>query len=248
MKNVSKSEWFANWFDSPYYHILYKFRDHEEARFFLDNLVGNLKLSSGSRVLDLACGKGRHSIYLSKKGLDVTGVDLSPQSIETANQSAHEHLRFQVHDMREPYAHEAFDVVLNLFTSFGYFDDADDDQRVIQAISDALKPGGRVVIDFLNAKQLIDTLVPSETKSVNGIDFKLQRRFEDGFIVKEIAFQDDNQDYRFEEKVKAFTLADFERMFLATGLQILHTFGGYSLSPFSVETSDRLIVVAQKPG
>ena len=247
MKNVSKSDWFANWFDSPYYHILYKFRDHKEARFFLDNLVGSLDLPTGSKVLDLACGKGRHSIYLNQKDLDVTGVDLSPQSIETASASGNEHLRFRVHDMREPFARNEFDVVFNLFTSFGYFDDSNDDQRVVQAMCDALKPGGRLVIDFLNARQLIENLVPAETKQVNGIDFKLRRHFSNGFIVKEIAFSDGGKDYKFEEKVRAFTLPDFESMLFATGLQILHTFGDYGLKPFEVDSSERLIVVAEKP-
>ena len=115
MRNVSSSEWFAQWFDSPYYHILYKFRDSEEAQKLIDNISTRLAIPEGAKLMDLACGKGRHSIYMNTKGYDVTGLDLSKQSIQAASQKANDTLHFAVHDMREVYEEGTFDYVFNLF-------------------------------------------------------------------------------------------------------------------------------------
>jgi 2-polyprenyl-3-methyl-5-hydroxy-6-metoxy-1,4-benzoquinol methylase len=78
------SEWFRTWFDSPYYKILYSHRSEEEAALFIDNLLSFMDLPERSRVLDLACGRGRHSVYLNEKGFNVVGIDLSNNSISDA--------------------------------------------------------------------------------------------------------------------------------------------------------------------
>ena len=125
-----ESSWFASWFDTPYYHILYKDRNYREAQIFMDNLTHYLNLPEHAKVLDLACGKGRHSIYLNQLGFRVLGVDLSENSIEIANKNANDTLNFKVHDMREPIK-EQFDAVFNLFTSFGYFENDDDNLKIL---------------------------------------------------------------------------------------------------------------------
>ena len=123
--------WFANWFDSPYYHLLYKNRDEEEAEHFIDNLIAQLQLKKGSRIIDIACGKGRHATYFHKKGMYVVGVDLSANSIAKAKENEKENLQFAVHDMREIFKKNYFDIATNLFTSFGYFDNNEDEQEAI---------------------------------------------------------------------------------------------------------------------
>ncbi|MCZ6900895.1 MAG: methyltransferase domain-containing protein, partial [Bacteroidetes bacterium] len=100
MANIKK-EWFGEWFDSPYYHILYKHRDHEEARAFIDRLNIFFQWATSDKILDLACGKGRHSIYLNKQGLDVVGLDLSAENVKAAKTHENSRLHFYVHDMRE---------------------------------------------------------------------------------------------------------------------------------------------------
>ena len=130
---MQKKEWFAEWFDTPYYHILYKSRDNHEARVFIKSLVGLLQLPEASSVLDLACGKGRHSITLNEFGYKVLGVDLSAQSIAHANQFSNSSLSFAVQDMREPIQSKRFDAVFNLFTSFGYFSSKHENEKVCQA-------------------------------------------------------------------------------------------------------------------
>src|ERR1700751_1194972 len=114
-------QWFECWFDSPYYHLLYGTRDEKEASFFLDNLLHHIKLKEHARCWDLNCGKGRHSIYLHKKGFDVIGTDLSEKSIDHAKKFESETLHFYKHDMRSLFYSNYFDAVFNLFTSFGYF-------------------------------------------------------------------------------------------------------------------------------
>ncbi len=239
---LAEKNWFSSWFDTPYYHILYKDRNDEEAREFMQNLVSFLKLPPNATILDLACGKGRHSVYLNQLGFDVTGVDLSENSIEHARQFENENLRFHTHCMCKP-VEEKFDAVFNLFTSLGYFEDEEDNLESIKAIKEELKPDGYGVIDFMNVEKVIDHLIPSEVKTVEGIDFHITRRLKDGYILKEIRFEDEGEEYSYTEKVKAITLSDFLEYFEKGGITLLHTFGNYDLEKFDPQTSDRLILI-----
>ncbi|NBL65669.1 methyltransferase domain-containing protein [Flavobacterium sp. NST-5] len=234
--------WFASWFNTPYYHILYKDRDYAEAQVFMENITQYLNLPENAKILDLACGRGRHSIYLNQIGYDVTGVDLSENSINEAKNFENENLHFAVHDMREPLA-EKFDAIFNLFTSFGYFENPEDNQKTLKAIHESLNETGFAVIDFMNVHQVIKNLVPEETKSVEGIDFHIKRYVDDGYITKEISFKDKGEDYHFTEKVKAITLEDFEKMMENCGIYLLDIFGDYKLRKFYKNESERLIMV-----
>ena len=147
MANIKK-EWFGEWFESPYYHILYKHRDHEEAKAFIDRLNDFFQWTLSDKILDLACGKGRHSIYLNKKGLDVVGLDLSTENVKASKAHENSRLHFYVHDMREMFRSEEFDYILNLFTSFGYFDTQRENEQVICSGAKALKKRGKVAGGF----------------------------------------------------------------------------------------------------
>ena len=241
---MKENDWFINWFNSPYYHILYKDRDLKEAEIFIDSLLSFLKPNSGAKILDLACGKGRHARYLNQKGFDVTGIDLSEESIRYASQYENETLSFFVHDMRRMLLIKGFDFVFNLFTSFGYFVKEKDNLATLKAAADSLKNGGTFVLDFMNAHKAQKSLNADEIKTVNNIDFKISRMLEEQFIVKDIRFQDQGRDYHFQERVKALNLADFKKYFSASGLEIKHLFGDYQLNTFDPENSDRLILIA----
>ena len=237
-----KNNWYASWFDTPYYHILYKERDETEAAYFMNRLMQFLKLTKGSEILDLACGKGRHAQYLNTLGYDVTGVDLSSESIAFAKQFENETLRFKEHDMCLPFP-KKFDAVVNLFTSFGYFEKEEDNLRTIKAIKEEIKPNGFGVIDFLNVEYVKQHIVPSEIKVVDGISFHINRKIEDGYIIKDIKFSHNNNDFSFEERVKAITLEDFQTYFDQAGITLKHCFGDYHLQPYSKNTSERLILI-----
>ena len=236
------NNWFASWFDTPYYHILYKDRDYEEAQLFMDNITQYLNLPEDAKILDLACGKGRHSIYLNKLGYNVTGADLSENSIAEASKYSNEKLHFTVHDMREPFD-EKFDAIVNIFTSFGYFESDDDNLITLKAIHESLSEFGFAVIDFMNVYKVINDLVPHEVKTVEGIDFHIKRYVEDNHIIKEIDFEDKGKQFHYTEKVKALTLEDFEAMMEEAGIYLLDVFGDYKLHKFYKNESDRLIMI-----
>ncbi|ESU18556.1 type 11 methyltransferase [Flavobacterium cauense R2A-7] len=242
IQNKSTENWFASWFDTPYYHILYKERDEAEAQHFMDNLTHYLNLPEDAKILDLACGKGRHSMYLNTLGFDVTGADLSENSIAEASAAANEKLHFKVHDMRLPFE-EKFDAVFNLFTSFGYFENDEDNLTTLKAIHDSLSEYGFAVIDFMNTNYVINNLVPVEVKTVEGIDFHIKRYVKDNHIFKEIDFEDKGQKFHFTEKVKALTLSDFEQMMEEAGIYLLDVFGDYKLRKFYKNDSERLIMI-----
>ncbi|PKR80867.1 SAM-dependent methyltransferase [Brumimicrobium salinarum] len=242
----NKTEWFATWFDTKYYHILYQNRDFKEAERFITNLLNHLKLPKDSNCLDLACGKGRHAVFINKKGYSVTGVDLSENSIQEAKPFEREDLKFEVHDMREVFKTNAYDAVFNLFTSFGYFENQGDNLKVLESINEMLVDDGVLVIDFMNAEFVLDNLVKEETKTLDGIQFHITRNYDGSHIFKHITFSDDGENFSFQERVQALKKEDFEMLLDKAGFTVVESFGDFSLSPFDKHKSDRLIIIARK--
>ena len=236
------NDWFSSWFDTPYYHMLYKHRDVEESQLFMRNLTQFLDLKPASHILDAPCGKGRHAVFLNTLGYRVTGQDLSKNSIESAQQFANEQLSFSVHDIRDPFK-EKYDAIFNLFTSFGYFKDDTEDVKVLQNIQASLKKDGVAVIDFLNVERTRNTLVAEETQIIDGITFHIKRNITDGFIYKHISFFADAQEHSYTERVKYLDLPAFEKQLAKAQLTLQHVFGSYQLEPFQKATSPRLILV-----
>ena len=241
-----EKEWFESWFDSPYYHILYKHRDDREARHFIDKLINRLQPAPKSTMLDLACGKGRHSRYLAQKGFCVTGIDLSEQNIEFARQFENEDLSFYTHDMRLAFRINYFDFIFNFFTSFGYFEKDSDHLKTLRNMAKGLNKRGVLVLDYLNSVNIEQSIRKRRQKTVEGIRFNMRSQVKDGFIVKRIRFSDKGRDYQFEERVRAFSLQDFERMIDEAGLELIEVFGDYDLNSYVPDQAERLILVARK--
>ncbi|MFM7768352.1 MAG: class I SAM-dependent methyltransferase [Bacteroidota bacterium] len=245
MQEKTQDEWFSTWFDSPYYHILYGHRDETDAQHFINQLTELPWFNSGSKVADVCCGKGRHSHYLHSKGFEVVGYDLSPASIQHCLETAKRGMTFRVHDMRTPYPDMSFDVVLNLFTSFGYFGTDKDNQNAITNMAAALKPSGRLVIDFLNPEWVTKQLVPHESIIKGGIQFEIARSINDGRLIKEIMFDAHGQQYRFEENVELISLEMFSKYLSQAGMSIEQVYGNYDLHPYNAEESTRMIIIAK---
>lgn len=243
---MNDKEWFASWFDTDYYHVLYRHRDQSEAKQFIENLCRHLDLNRGAKVLDLACGKGRHSITLHEQGLDVIGADLSGNSIELAKIHETENLHFLVHDMRDVIQGEQFSTVFNLFTSFGYFDTMEENERVLRSVHSMLDPGGCFVIDFLNATKVIATMESDTKVERDGIEFHISKRFDGTFILKEITFEDKGRTHHYMERVQGISLDSFREIMENNGFDILSTFGDFELGAFDEQNSDRLILIAKK--
>ncbi len=252
-----KSEWFADWFDSPYYHILYQNHNEQSAKDFIDNLFkkltpqyATLHPTSFYKILDLACGKGRHSRYMASKGFDVTGTDLSENSIRFARQFESENLSFFEHDMRKPFRINYFDYIFNIFTSFGYFDKDEDNVTALKCVHDGLKDDGTFILDYFNATWVRHKMKPSYTETAGNIVFNIEKHIENGHIYKTISFEVEENSvkkhYRFQEKVRLFSLQDFETIFEKADFEIVEKYGDYELNDFNEETSNRLIIKAKK--
>lgn len=245
MQTTNNEEWFASWFDSPYYHLLYCNRDEDEAEEFLTLLTARLQLETTTHILDLACGSGRHSRVLGKLGFRVSGCDLSPNSIAEAQRLASAGMSFFIHDMREPLS-EKYDAVFNLFTSFGYFDHPSDNARVLNSVSQALNENGLLVIDFMNTEKIIRELKPRQEIQRGDTLFHIKREVTNRKIVKTIAFEAEGRSWFFQEKVQALDLMDFQQLLGDAGFRIVDTFGNYQLSAYNSIDSDRLIMICKK--
>ena len=236
---------YNNWFDSKFYHILYENRDNKEAKKFIKNIVHYFDLDKNALILDAACGKGRHSIQLEKFGYNVLGIDLAKNSIAEAKKNENLNLKFKVHDMSVP-LQKKFDLLLNLFTSFGY-NSKENDIKTLKAFHKNLKNSGFGVLDFLNIEKIKKDLVLSETIKKKNILFHIKRSInKKNQLVKEISFFYENMKFDFVEHVNALNLIDFKKYFDQTHLIIIKIFGDYDLNEFDPIKSPRLIIFFKK--
>jgi 2-polyprenyl-3-methyl-5-hydroxy-6-metoxy-1,4-benzoquinol methylase len=240
--------WFKDWFNSPYYHQLYAHRDEQEAADFIDKLVDHLQPIVGAKMLDVACGKGRHSMQLASKGFDVTGIDLSSESIADALQSEDEHLHFYEHDMRLPFWINYFDIAFNFFTSFGYFKTQREHDNAIRSIVTSIKPSGIFVMDFLNVQFAASKEIAEIRQTIGATTYTINKWSDDHHFYKKIMVEDTAlaKPMQYTEKVAKFTLPDFEKMFAKQGLKIKEVFGDYHFGEYNASTSPRLIMIAAK--
>ncbi len=239
-------EWFESWFNTDYYHALYNNRDDQEAARFIENLVKTLEIPESSSVLDLACGGGRHSAQLHQLGFKVTGVDLSENSINQARNTYHKDIRFEVGDMRYFKTDKNYDYVLNLFTSFGYFESMAENEMVMSAVKSALNPNGILVIDFMNAKKVLKNLVSEETQHREDLVFEIKRFCDGQHFYKNITVLDNGKSSNFQEKVQFIDKDAFENMLGKSSFEVKACYGSYDMDSFDETNSDRLIIVASK--
>jgi SAM-dependent methyltransferase len=241
--------WYKDWFNSHYYHLLYQHRDEEEALQFISTLIQYLNPAKGSNMVDVACGKGRHSKALADMGFDVTGIDLSGASIEEAKQDEDEHLQFFQHDMRLPFWINYFDYAFNFFTSFGYFKTRREHDNAIRTIAQSLKPGAVFVIDYLNVHYSEEKLEKSFATTVDGVTFHITKWQDEEHFFKQIQVTgetDKAPKHLYTERVAKFSLGDFTEMLAYQGMQLQEVFGDYHLGRYDVRKSPRMIIVARK--
>lgn len=240
--------WFKKWFDSSFYHQLYANRDEKEAANFIDRLLSELQPSPNSRMLDLGCGMGRHSKFLASKGFSVTGLDLASSSIRSAKKFETSSLQFYQHDMRLPFGKNYFDFVFNFFTSFGYFGSEAENHNVIRNISNALKRGGMIMMDYLNVSYSEERMVSKEEREIDGIDYHISRWMDDKHFYKKIVIDAIQAEGPFEytEQVAKLYKHDFDYMFDCHGLRLQKVYGDYWLNEYDANASPRLILVAEK--
>lgn len=240
--------WYEQWFDRDEYELVYRERDDSEAERVIDLILDLVALPSGARILDVGCGRGRHAVEFAARGYDVTGLDLSERSLEIATRRAVERdvdVQFVRGDMREPVETDAFDLVVNLFTAFGYFEKAAEHQRAVDAMAAALVSGGVLVQDFLNADNVRETLVDRDARSVDGAEIIQERWISDNRINKEITLKKDGSTHSFIESVALLDPDDFRRMYGEAGLALESMLGDYDGSAHT-SSSPRLIMLSRR--
>ena len=243
------TEWYKKSFGEDYL-IVYKHRDFGGARREVEQMIGWLELQPGAKVLDLCCGMGRHSLALAEAGYEVTGVDLSePLLQEARNQEGADKVTWLRSDMRELPLTGGFDAVVNLFTSFGYFEEDEEQIKVLSEIRRQLKPGGKYIIDFLNPAHVIRNLIPHSTREDEDDLVDEKRRIEDGYVTKDITLtsKTDGSARQYHERVKLYSLENFKEMLLAADLQLEAVNGSYDGGEYHAECSERMIFRGVRP-
>ncbi len=236
------TEWFEEWFGEAYLS-LYPHRDAADAELLLASLSETIRWGSGLRVLDVACGAGRHAQAVEERGARPIGLDLSWALLTRARTVTRAPLIRA--DMRWlPIRPATMDVTLNLFTSFGYFDSDADHDHVLEQMIATVRPDGWFVIDFLNASYVRTTLVPRQETELGGHQVQIARHISaDGrFVVKDITTDDDQ---RFRERVRLFSPEQLEAMVTAHGVDMRRRLGAYDGSPLDHE-SPRVILIGQR--
>ena len=243
------TEWFEQWFGEEY-HALYPHRDDEDARRAVALIRGVVTWGSGDRILDLACGPGRHAAELARWGGQVVGFDLSRAMLRRARERSGGALVRG--DMRAlPFREGSFALAVNLFTSFGYFLDDDENRRVVSQVAAALAPGGHFVLDYLNAEQVRRLLELGEHEQGrwgNGerrSDVRVTRRIDsDGrFVIKEIELRDEGR--RFQERVRLYRADELATLLTDAGLRVTARFGNYD-GAAAGRDAPRVILVAAR--
>jgi SAM-dependent methyltransferase len=236
-----EADWFEEWFGDDYLRI-YQHRDESEAERAIQFIAAQVSGHEIRAVLDLACGAGRHSEALCDRWWTV-GLDLSASLLRVARREDRDAPYVRA-DMRElPFVAGSFDLVVNLFTSFGYFDDDREHARVLAGLRTAMRAGGTLVIDFLNASQVRRNLVPYDERVESGVTIEQSRIIspDDRFVEKRIRLRELGREY--VERVRLLSAGDLEGMLEAAGFDVANCFGDYVGGSWS-ESSPRTILFA----
>jgi SAM-dependent methyltransferase len=235
------TEWFEEWFGEDYLR-LYPHRDDADAERAVALIGRTVGLQRGWRVLDVACGAGRHAKAFMNAGASYFGLDLSATLLRLARQVTDAPL-IRADMRRLPIRPASMDLTVNLFTSFGYFDHDAEHTIALEEMISTVRRGGWFVIDFLNPAVVRRRLVPEETLSLPGEIVRVTRSVSpDGrYVCKSIRAP---QGRHYMERVRLFEPDQISGMLEAAGVHVRHRFGDYDASPLTAE-ADRTILVGQ---
>lgn len=252
--DACSGEWFEEWFSNPLYLQAYTHRDAAEAALCVGTILritGHEENPSRCIALDIACGAGRHAIELACRGIRVTANDLSGFLLDRARESAQEEsldIEFNRADMRVIDLGRRFNLIVQLFSSFGYFTSGEDDRAVVRNVSKMLLPGGWYVLDLLNPSYLKSHFSPLTERMAGALSIREERTLDDTHVRKTLTIVDsDGRHCTFTESVKLFGKEAICTLLAGEGLDVARIVGDYGGSAFDAETSPRLMVFAQKP-
>jgi len=241
--------WYEEWFNTKEYLEVYKNRGDVEAETLAELILSNVKLEADAKILDMAAGAGRHAINLAARGFEVTAIDLSKNLLKVAKENSsiyNFNIDFVHSDIRKFETKDKFDLVLNLFTSFGYFDNDEENFELLRKAYNLLKPGGCFVLDYLNRNFLETNLVPSSVETAKGSVINQNRFIRGDRVIKEITIRKNGDAKKYFESVRMFSFNELQTELENTGFKIISTFGDLDGKPFVLETSPRVIILAIK--
>lgn len=241
--------WFKDWFSSEEYLSVYQHRDDEDATKLLELILRQTKLTQQNSILDAACGAGRHSIYLASKGFQVVGFDLSKTLLVKAKENAKKKSvknNFVCADLREIYFREKFDLVINLFTSFGYFKNDEENFKFINTAYSLLNENGFYVLDYFNKNYLVSNLTVESEKIIDSKIITERRKIVNGRIIKEIQIKNGLEEQHFVESVRLYSKNEIVTEFNKIGFTPVTVFGDYDGTNYDEQNSSRLILFFKK--
>jgi ubiquinone/menaquinone biosynthesis C-methylase UbiE len=241
-------DWYKKWFGKEYI-LVYPHRNESEAKQQVEFLIKHIHIPQNAKILDLCCGNGRHTLELKKLGYDVVGIDLSNELLEVARTKASESdldLKLVQCDMREIPYENYFDLVVQFFTSFGYFDSDAENQKVLSSISKALKPEGKFMIDYMNPDYVVDNLVEKDEKQISdGISVIQERWIENSRVNKKITMTKNGETSFYNESVRMYSLQEIKDMLIQVGLRLSEIYGNFDDSVYN-QNSPRMILIGEK--
>jgi SAM-dependent methyltransferase len=239
---MEKYEWFKDWFASDYYQIVYKHRDNKDAQKLLELVINKLKIEKSCYILDAACGAGRHLSYLKEKGFyNLYGFDLSFPLLKLALQKGLVNSIVNA-DIRTVPFKIKFDLILNIFTSFGYFEDDCNNFLFFKNYKNSLKQKGIIVFDYFNSNYVCNNLVLESDTKIDDITINEKRTIENNRVIKKINIGNNLNNLVFFESVKLYKPEFLSQKFEEIGLKIIGEFGNYNGDSFDKSCSERIIL------
>jgi len=239
-------DWYKDWFASDYYLKVYSHRNDKDATNLIELIKRNIQIDSNAKILDAACGNGRHSLQFAKLGYNVVGFDLSKQLLEIACQNKMTNVNYFRSDIRSVPLKRVFDLILNLFTSFGYFESDVENFNFIKFASSHLTKNGYFIFDYLNPNYVKNNLVQSSSKNIGKLSIEENRKIVNNRVEKEIIISDENNLHRYFESVRLYSLSQILSMFLENEFVLYKSFGNYSGDDYDEEQSKRMILFFRK--
>ena len=244
-----KSEWYKDWFNTDEYLLVYKHRDRSEAEILKNLVLKNVEREKVKLVLDMACGSGRHAISFAQAGFDVTAIDLSENLLNVAKSNAEKekvNVDFILSDIRKFNPEKKFDLVLNLFTSLGYFEKDEENGEVIQKAFELMNSGGWFVLDYFNKNYILNNLIPITVENIAGKRITQTREIKNNRVEKNIIIRNGEKESHYLESVRLYSKDEVIKILERTGFEILKIFGDFDGSKFDANNSPRLIVFSKK--
>ena len=242
-------EWYKDWFSSKDYLDVYRHRNSEDTERLVNLIISTANPKPEAEILDAACGAGRHAIKFAKKGFSVTAFDLSKTLLQIGIDESKTHdfsIDFLNSDIRTFKTDKKFDLVLSLFTSFGYFESDEENFIFPQNAYKMMNEKGYYVLDYFNKNFVEQNLVEESERKVNQKEILENRFIENDRVIKRISIREENQNNEYVESVKLYSFEQLEERFKFIGYKVVNVFGDYLGNPFNNENSERCIIFFQK--